>query len=246
MALIEEFESRGNWLFRNRSWIPLLLYIPAVLILLFDQNEWISFHNLYWSLGCLLISFLGIGVRAWTIGQTPKGTSGRNTSQGQVAEVLNTKGIYSIVRHPLYLGNFLMWLGIILYVGSTWFTIFTVFFFWIYYERIMFAEEGFLRKKFGDVYLKWSENVPPFFPAFGRYQAANLPYSFKNVLKREYSGFFATVLSFSLLNFIKYWSYEGEYLLDELWLYALPASFIIFISLRSLKKYTKVLHVQGR
>ncbi|MGB8874133.1 MAG: hypothetical protein WCC75_12145, partial [Desulfobaccales bacterium] len=44
-------------------------------------------------------------------GLPPRGTSGRNT-QGQVAETLNTTGIYSLVRNPLYLGNFLIWLGL--------------------------------------------------------------------------------------------------------------------------------------
>lgn len=46
-----------------------------------------------------------------TIGQVPKGTSGRNTSQ-QVADTLSTDGVYSVVRHPLYLGNFLMCMGV--------------------------------------------------------------------------------------------------------------------------------------
>ncbi|GAI74444.1 unnamed protein product [marine sediment metagenome] len=33
-----------------------------------------------------------------------------------------------------------------------------------YYERIIFAEEEFLRKTFGDSYLKWAEQTPTFLP----------------------------------------------------------------------------------
>jgi len=57
----------------------------------------------------IALSMFGFIIRAIAIGTTPKGTSGRNTKEGQVAESLNTKGIYSMVRHPLYLGNYFMW-----------------------------------------------------------------------------------------------------------------------------------------
>ena len=36
-------------------------------------------------------------------------TSGKNTAK-QIAESLNTSGIYSVLRNPLYLANFLNWL----------------------------------------------------------------------------------------------------------------------------------------
>ena len=56
----------------------------------------ISFHNnrINWSFDQNLYCW------AYT-----KNTSGRNTHD-QVADSLNTSGIYSIVRHPLYVGNF--------------------------------------------------------------------------------------------------------------------------------------------
>src|SRR5690625_4190690 len=113
----------------------------------------------------VLVSIAGLSIRLVTIGFTSKNTSGRNTTEGQVADTLNTTGIYSTVRHPLYLGNFLMWLGIALWTGNFWFIISFCLFYWVYYERIMFAEESFLRKKFGDRYLEWAEQTPAFFPS---------------------------------------------------------------------------------
>ena len=50
-------------------------------------------------------------MRFYTVGTTPKETSGRNTNQ-QVAAVLNSTGMYSMLRHPLYLGNYLIWVGL--------------------------------------------------------------------------------------------------------------------------------------
>ena len=73
-------------------------------------------------------------------------TSGRNTSEGQVADTINQTGMYSMVRHPLYVGNFIMWLGIALFTASIWFVLLFIAVYWLYYERIMYAEEQFMRR----------------------------------------------------------------------------------------------------
>ena len=74
------------------------------------------------SFTAISISVLGFLVRFYTIGTTPKGTSGRNTKE-QVADVLNSSGMYSMLRHPLYLGNYLIWLGISLASFNIYFAI---------------------------------------------------------------------------------------------------------------------------
>jgi len=245
MSLVEEFDKRGNWFFKYRSFLPVILYPLATLVLIIELKQDIQLPELTWSIICLAVSLLGLVVRILVIGFTPKGTSGRNTTK-QVANSVNTKGIYSIVRHPLYLGNFLMWFGIILYVNNIWFDITTILLFWLYYERIMFAEEQFLKGKFGDQYLKWSMTAPPFFPKFKGYQSADLEFSFKNVLKREYNGLFAVGISFAYLNVLKNYLTDKKFMITDFWLYTVAITFIIFIVLRTLKKTTRVLHVKGR
>ena len=245
MSLVEEFDKRGNWLFKYRSFLPVVLYPLATIVSIFNLKQDITLPELTWSIACLSVSILGLIVRILVIGFTPKGTSGRNTEK-QVAESLNTKGIYSVVRHPLYLGNFLMWLGIILYVNNVWFAIACSLLFWIYYERIMFAEEQFLKGKFGDQYLKWSMTAPPFFPSIKGWQTANLEFSVRNVLKREYNGLFAVGISFAYLNVLKNFLSTKEFMITNFWLYTLIVTFLIFIILRTLKKTTRVLHVDGR
>jgi protein-S-isoprenylcysteine O-methyltransferase Ste14 len=249
MALIEEMDRAGSWLFRWRSFMPLALYVMAALVILFGQDNHIEHYDSTWAVLCLGVSLFGQLIRAITIGHTPKGTSGRNTKEGQVAEVLNTKGIYSVVRHPLYLGNYFMWLGIIIYVGNWWFVAVCSLLYWLYYERIMFTEEYFLRHKFGKTYLDWSSKVPAFWPKLSNWTRSDADFSMKNVLKREYSGFFAVFLSFALVDVMKNYtrfSYADWRLIDSFWLYTLIFGAICFIVLRSLKKYTKVLNVQGR
>src|SRR5690606_25761265 len=136
---------------------------------------------------------------------TPKNTSGRNTHEGQVADTLNTTGIYSIVRHPLYLGNFLMWLGPALLTENLWFIIVFILSYWVYYERIMFAEEQFLARKFGEVYTKWADSVPAFIPKFRPFSKPDFPFSIKKVLKKEKNGLFALFFIFMVFDFIGEW-----------------------------------------
>ncbi|MFP5436739.1 MAG: methyltransferase family protein [Bacteroidia bacterium] len=146
MALPEELKKSGDWLFRNRSFLPLAALFFAILVYiekLFIQQEIASVRYFLpeeFDFFCLSVSLLGLLIRIYTVGYTPKDTSGRNTF-GQLAERLNTTGLYSIVRHPLYLGNFFMWMGIALMTQNCWFIISFSLAYWIYYERIMYAEE---------------------------------------------------------------------------------------------------------
>jgi protein-S-isoprenylcysteine O-methyltransferase Ste14 len=250
MALIEEFDKTGNWLFKGRSYFPLALYAMAAVVIGMGWDEHLSVFDETTAWICIAISLLGLLIRAIAIGYAPRGTSGRNTKEGQVAEVLNSTGIYSTVRHPLYLGNFFMWLGIIIYVGNWWFTLTCCLMYWIYYERIMFAEEFFLRGKFGQVYLDWAAKTPSFVPALSKWKAPTWEFSLKNVLKREYNGFFAIFFSMALLDVFKNYMHYGftdwTHIMSPFWMKAVIVSFIIFLTLRSLKKYTRILHVEGR
>jgi len=254
MALIEEMDRSGNWLFRWRSFLPLVLFFGAIPVVLFGDVSWNTMSaapdaSWVWPLVCLAVGMAGQKVRGLCVGYTPRGTSGRNTKEGQVAESLNTKGMYSMCRHPLYLGNLLMWLGIVMYMGHLWFAVAFLLVYALYYERIMFAEEAFLRVKFGQAYLDWSVDVPSFWPRNLKWVAPDVEFSLRNVLKREYNGFFAVFLSLAMVSAGKTYVHitqDWDAVLHPFWQAALMGSFAIFFLLRSLKRYSRVLHVEGR
>lgn len=249
MALREEWEKQGNWLFGLRSYLPLLI-IPMFLIALYDQTAGCTGASVpssqYWEAFCFILSLFGLSIRCITVAYVPSGTSGRNT-KGQIASELNTTGIYSIVRHPLYLGNLIMILGLLLFIGVWSFALIGMLLFWIYYERIAFAEEEFLREKFGIHYQEWAEKTPAFFPRFKNWKSPSLTFSTRELLKREYHGFLAIIASFTFLVLAReiivrskdpqvHWG----------WWILFAIGLITFLILFTLKKKTKILDAPGR
>ena len=249
MALVHSFETSGNKLFRYRGQIPVILFLSAIPVVYFTDYEFVKDNpqlNIILLITCAIISLSGQIIRSIAIGTANKNTSGRNTKEGQVAEALNSKGIYSTVRHPLYLGNYLMWIGIVAFTYNIYFIIIVSLLFWIYYERIMYAEERFLERKFGESYVSWSMKVPAFIPSFKNKIKSEIPFSFKTTLRREYSGITATILGFLFVDFFREWFTSGEVQWKNTHLIVLIVALGISLILRSLKHYTSLLKEDDR
>jgi protein-S-isoprenylcysteine O-methyltransferase Ste14 len=246
MALRDEFETQGNWLFRWRSYLPLT--IVPLLIVSFVGFHWpfgsYEFHE-DWEFACLLLSFSGLLARILAVGCTPAGTSGRNTKK-QYARSLNTTGIYSVVRHPLYLGNYLIGLGAALVTLRWWLPVIYTLAFWIYYERIMAAEEEFLDKKFGIKFDRWASKTPAFVPRLSRWRPARYPFSLRTVLKREYTALLVIIFLHSSIETAEFWVLEHRLDVEASWLTMLASGVAAYVALWLLKKRTNFLEVPGR
>jgi len=245
MALVHEFENSGNWLFKRRGWLPVVLIIAGIVMMYLGNRQALIF-DLRNEMIFLSVSLAGELIRIITVGYAPKDTSGRNTAAGQIAEELNVTGLYSIVRHPLYLGNFFMWLGPVLFLQSAWFTVVFALVFWIYYERIMFAEEQFLRRKFGDAYDLWSEKVSAFFPFTIKYIPPKLSFSVRNVLKREYNSIVNIFIVFALLDVFRNYILTERLFITRIWMYLLAGAAGIWLIIFLIHKLTRWLEVKGR
>lgn len=256
MALTDSLEKNGNILFKYRGQIPAMIFLIALPFIYFtdyrfflDQSESSQkVISLIVLISSILVSLTGFCIRAYTIGTTPRGTSGRNTDK-QVAKVLNTNGIYSVVRHPLYLGNYLMWAGLLLFTMNIPLMIIISLLYWLYYERIMYAEEAFLTRQFGDDFLSWSRKVPAFLPKWKNFKKSDIPFSMKAVLRREYSGFFSIILAFTIVDYGLQFTFCQKYLplgSECSWfrpsLIVLLSAFVIMLILRTLKHHTKLLN----
>src|SRR3954467_7646523 len=142
----------GAVLFRNRSWLP----VPFVLVaLLAPAHPTIA----NWIAGAVLIA-LGEWVRL--AGVAAAGTVTRRRSRD--VQRLVTYGIFQLVRNPLYVGNFLIWMGFVVISGVLWFLPVAIVLFAIEYTLIVAYEEGVLESIFGREYLDYKQIAPRWIP----------------------------------------------------------------------------------
>lgn len=142
----------GAILFRNRSWLP----VPFLVVTLLAKPM-PSLVN--WVLGFALIA-LGEAIRL--AGVAAAGTVTRRRSRN--VQRLVTYGIFRWVRNPLYVGNFIIWMGFVLISGVLWFLPVAAVIFAIEYSLIVRYEEGVLESIFGQEYLDYKASTPRWVP----------------------------------------------------------------------------------
>jgi protein-S-isoprenylcysteine O-methyltransferase Ste14 len=85
---------------------------------------------------------------------------------------LASSGPYALVRHPLYLGNFLILIGFTIASANLYVTIGVVLFFLIWYPAAIAYEDSKLENIFEDEWREWSKNIRAIIP--GRFRLADL------------------------------------------------------------------------
>jgi protein-S-isoprenylcysteine O-methyltransferase Ste14 len=234
-------EKLGNQFFKYRGQIPVLFFLLAFFLMHYfpAQNKWLDQSN---TLIAVSLVILGHLIRALAVGKRAAHTSGRNRDE-QVAEALNSTGIYSMVRHPLYLGNITTYMGWVVFTGIDWLIPAMLIGFLFYYRFIIYAEEQFLTRKFGQDYLDWKSATPLLLPAFWKFRANPQPFSFKTVLENEYSGIAASMTTAWVLLAFQ-WYVLGQFQEKSLLILAMALFIAVFtLGLRYLKKKTQFFKV---
>src|SRR6185503_19274771 len=83
-----------------------------------------------WLIVAVTLGVIGLILRAAALAFAPDGTSSRDTHRLR-APSLNTTGMYSIVRNPLYVGNALRWIGAVASLGLWWLVALTALLYWL-------------------------------------------------------------------------------------------------------------------
>ena len=149
-----------NFFFANRSFTPIPI---ALSIIYFAQPE---NQNILLGFMVLLVGEL---IRMWSVSYA--GGETRTTNVG--APSLCTAGPYGYVRNPIYVGNMLMYLGIVIIAGSPnlmLMVLATMSFFIIQYSLIISLEEEKLDELFGPEYVAYKSNVRAILPRFTRWK----------------------------------------------------------------------------
>jgi len=246
MKISEYFSYTGHFFFRWRGYLFLLL-LPIISLSFIGFSYPMGSHtlDLLWEFSCFFISLLGLSVRVVTVGTVPRGTSGRRTSRRK-ADVLNTTGMYSIVRHPLYLGNYLMALGVSLFPRTWFLPIIVSLAFILHYERVIFSEEEYLESRFGDEFRAWAARIPIIIPRFKDYQPPKLPFSWKTALGREFYGLVGIIGAYWGLDIIEELVAYKRIKFDFVWTVLFIIGLAFFLMMQILKKKTDLLKVNGR
>ncbi|MGH7308032.1 MAG: methyltransferase family protein [Candidatus Rokuibacteriota bacterium] len=243
-AAVPDMLRVGDFLFRWRSYLPLLLVPVAVLGIVRARYLFASHAaDLVWEFACLSLALAGLALRVWTVGVAARGTSGRNTRQ-QKAASLNTTGPYSIVRHPLYVANGMIVVSLALFMHG-WIapiavTVLTI----VYYACIAWREEQFLRERFGPAFGEWAAQVPAVVPVHpGRYVRPARPFQWKVAVRREFYAATLILVAPFFVDMAEDFQETGQLVFDPVWVATATLGVLLFVVLRYLKKHTSVLTV---
>jgi protein-S-isoprenylcysteine O-methyltransferase Ste14 len=143
----------GRFLFRHRGWVP----VPFLIVPLLAHDrptaaQWI---------GGIILMIVGESFRL--AGVAAAGHKTRRRSRN--VEELVTYGIFAWTRNPLYVGNFFLWIGIVVVSGVFWFLPVAVLLFAAEYSLIVRFEEGVLESIFGREYLEYRHCTPRWVPS---------------------------------------------------------------------------------
>jgi protein-S-isoprenylcysteine O-methyltransferase Ste14 len=160
----------GNLFFKWRSYTPIPLLLAALLL---ARPTW-------WSLLLgIAVTFLGEFVRIWAVSYAGGSTRTLSPDVGR----LITGGPFGYVRNPLYVGNFLVSLGVCLAAwpikwplalsdsfAFPWLLIIFLPAFALQYGFIVALEEETLAAKLGTVFQEYCQKVPRWLPRLAPYK----------------------------------------------------------------------------
>ena len=175
-----------EFVFRMRGGIWTLLFL-AILFMVRESS---------WKIISVSLVIIAMGQiwRCWSAG-----TIGLYRGENVKALRLATKGPYSLMRNPLYFGNFVIGLGWSLIAGKFAVMIFVISFVILYVLVIIPHEEKFLRDKFGREYEEYCKRVKMFWPLKIDISAITAPVNWEIVRKSEIHTIISTVIGTAII-----------------------------------------------
>ncbi|MEW6442874.1 MAG: isoprenylcysteine carboxylmethyltransferase family protein [bacterium] len=187
----------GRFFFRLRNGL-----FPAVFVILFLVTRPAYFlgapalDRLIVAIG-IATALAGASFRMAVIGYAYIRRGGKD---GRIfADRLVVQGFYAHTRNPMYVGNFLITVGMGLIYGSVWVYVLVIPFFAFAYLSIVVAEETYLRARFGSEFEAYASRVNRFLPDFRglRGSLREFRFDWRKALRKDYgtlSGVLAGIL----------------------------------------------------
>jgi protein-S-isoprenylcysteine O-methyltransferase Ste14 len=184
----------GNFFFHYRNGL-----FPLVYLLLVPKSPPLLASYKLAALVGLIVAATGQLVRAATIGLDYIRRGGKDRQV--YATRLVQGGLFAHCRNPLYVGNYLIIVGVGLAANSPWFLAVAVPFFAFAYRAIVAAEEHYLRTKFGAEYDEYCARVDRFVPRFAglRQTLGGMAFNWRRLISAEYGSAFIWTAAMTLV-----------------------------------------------
>ena len=183
----------GRVLFNTRN----ALFPIALIVFALASRPLYPFGLASWDLAMDLFGFAvalaGQALRVAVIGLDYIQRGGKNRQIH--ADHLVTGGFFAHSRNPLYVGNWLVYLGLFIMLNSVVGWLVGVPFFLIAYLCITAAEEDFLSRQFGAAYAEYKARVPRYWPNWKGLGATmrGMEFDWKRVIRKEYGSTFSWI-----------------------------------------------------
>ncbi len=148
------WQRAGEWAFKQRSWLP----VPIAIILLTVRVGAVP-GDIPLRAGIALV-LLGEFLRMWTVRQIGVISRTRAARWGPLV----VSGPYRLVRNPIYVGNWFIWTGFVVWSGLLWMLPVAWLLFALQYGAIVGWEERGLLANFGESYAHYLRTVPRWIP----------------------------------------------------------------------------------
>lgn len=186
----------GNWFFKVRDLLSPIVFIALILC----TRPWWRFgdpRDVTLIIAGASVTLAGQALRAAVIGYAYVKRGGKDRKV--YADTLVQEGFFNHCRNPLYVGNMLILIGLLIAYGSLAALVLGLLFYIYLYVAITLAEEQYLRGKFGltyDVYVARVNRFLPDFRGLGK-SLDGMSYDWCRLIRKEYGttfAWFATLL----------------------------------------------------
>ncbi|MFI5453318.1 methyltransferase family protein [Pedobacter sp. UC225_61] len=230
----------GNFFFKYRNFLFIFLYLALFIPSpqLFKESTFGPNYYLYPLIIGLFITILGQLIRgiAIALAYIVRGGKDKNV----YADHLVVEGFFNHCRNPLYVGNILMLVGVGILINSLLFIIIFIPLFLFIYQAIVFAEENFLRKKFGEQFNAYCARVNRWWINFNGLGKTinNMAFNGKRWLIKEYNTqtVWLAGIIIILLFYYPQLTQGDEELRNKIGIAAAIVLAIYYLSIRYLKK----------
>lgn len=180
-----------GWLAHKRIAISLVFFTMLIGhdVLTGNRPRDITNYRELSSMLAIALVVAGLAIRSWAAGILKKGA------------VLATTGPYRMVRHPLYVGSFLMMVGFTMLIGDWCNLIIIVGPVALLYWLTIHGEESRLAHKFGESWHRFARTTPRFIPRTLSCDFSDWRVS-QWMSSREYQAVIGSVIAFAA---IKLW-----------------------------------------